>query len=140
MKFLQNFVFFVFFVFFIPSCGDSFLESDCNDSISVFGTICTEDGKSVQGARVLVQDWGVPSTPAVITEMTVDKEGNFFGIIHGVDYAEIRLLIEMEGYTATVYPSKEYLPIVATMGVPMDLGHCGFLQKIAVSVVAKEEL
>lgn len=114
-------IFFIFLFFSIPACGDSFLESDRNDSISVFGAVFTEDGSPAQGARVLVQDCGVPSTPAAITEMAVDKTGNFSGVIYGVDYAEIRFLIEAEGYTTAVYPQPEYFPIVAAIGVPINI-------------------
>lgn len=124
----------LFSVFFIPACGDSFLESDYDDSISVFGTVFTEDGSPAQGARVIAQDCGVPSTPAAITEMVVDEDGSFAGVIYGVDYAEIRLLIEADGYTTIVYPPQEYFPIVATIGVPMDITTI-VLQK---TVVAKK--
>ena len=136
MKNLFFYFFFICFVFFIPACGGSFLESDSDDSISVMGTVLTHDGSSAQGARVLVHDVGVPSTPAAITEMVVDKNGNFSGVIYGVDYSEIRLVIEAEGYTTAVYPPMEYFPIVITIGMPIDFATI-VLKK---TIVAKKEV
>lgn len=136
MKNLFFHFFFIFFACLIPACGDSFLESDYNDSISVFGTVLTEDGSPAQGARVLVQDVGVPSAPAAIMEIAVSKTGKFFGVIYGVvDYAEIRFVIEAEGYTTAVYPQSEYFPIVITIGVPLNV--TTVLQKTV--VIKKEE-